>query len=32
VKTVEGVAEIPFGLMAWFIDPGKNCIGIIPLQ
>jgi predicted enzyme related to lactoylglutathione lyase len=32
LKTVAGVAEVPFGLMAWFIDPGKNCVGIIQLK
>ena len=32
LKTVDGVAEVPFGLMAWFIDPGKNCVGIIQLK
>ncbi len=31
LKTVDGVAEVPFGLMAWFIDPGKNCVGIVQL-
>jgi predicted enzyme related to lactoylglutathione lyase len=29
LKTVNGVADIGFALMAWFIDPGKNCIGIM---
>jgi predicted enzyme related to lactoylglutathione lyase len=32
LKTVDGVAEVPFGLMAWFIDPGKNCVGIIQMK
>lgn len=32
LKTVDGVAEVPFGLMAWFIDPGKNCVGIVQLK
>ncbi len=32
LKTVDGVAEVPFGLMAWFIDPCKNCVGIIQLK
>jgi predicted enzyme related to lactoylglutathione lyase len=32
LKTVNGVAEVPFGLMAWFIDPGKNCVGMIQLR
>jgi catechol 2,3-dioxygenase-like lactoylglutathione lyase family enzyme len=29
LKTVNGVADIGFALMAWFIDPGKNCVGIM---
>ena len=32
LKTVDGVAGVPFGLMAWFIDPGKNCVGIIQVK
>ena len=32
LKTVDGVAEVPFGLMAWFIDPGKKSVGIIQLK
>jgi catechol 2,3-dioxygenase-like lactoylglutathione lyase family enzyme len=32
LKTVDGVAQVPFGRMAWFIDPGKNCLGIIQLK
>jgi catechol 2,3-dioxygenase-like lactoylglutathione lyase family enzyme len=29
LKTQNGVAEVPIGLMAWIIDPGMNCLGIL---
>ena len=29
LKTENGIADIGFGLAAWFIDPGKNCVGMI---
>lgn len=29
LKTVDGVADIGFALMAWFIDPARNCVGVI---
>lgn len=32
IKTVYGVADIGFALLAWFIDPAKNCVGIIQLK
>jgi catechol 2,3-dioxygenase-like lactoylglutathione lyase family enzyme len=32
LKTVDGIADIGFALMAWFIDPGKNCVGMIQLK
>ena len=32
IKTVEGIADIGFALMAWFVDPAKNCVGIIQLK
>jgi len=32
LKTVDGVADIGFARMAWFIDPGKNCMGIMQLK
>jgi len=32
LKTVNGVADIGFARMAWFIDPGKNCVGIMQLK
>lgn len=28
LRTVDGIADIGFALMAWFIDPGGNCVGI----
>ena len=28
LRTVDGIADIGFALMAWFIDPGGNCLGI----
>ncbi|HVS06327.1 MAG TPA: VOC family protein [Candidatus Dormibacteraeota bacterium] len=32
LKTVDGIADVGFALMAWFIDPGKNCVGIIQVK
>jgi len=32
LKTVDGIADIGFARMAWFIDPGKNCVGIMQLR
>ena len=32
LKTVEGVADIGFARMAWFIDPAKNCLGIMQVK
>jgi predicted enzyme related to lactoylglutathione lyase len=32
LKTVDGIADIGFAWMAWFIDPAKNCIGIIQVK
>jgi len=32
LKTVDGVADIGFARMAWFVDPGKNCVGIMQLK
>ena len=28
LKTVDGIADIGFALMAWFVDPGRNCVGV----
>lgn len=32
LKTVDGIADIGFAWMAWFIDPGKNCIAMIQVK
>lgn len=32
IKTVDGIADIGFALIAWFIDPGKNCVGMLQLK
>ena len=32
LKTVDGIADIGFAWMAWFIDPGKNCVGIMQVK
>jgi predicted enzyme related to lactoylglutathione lyase len=32
LKTVDGVADIGFAWMAWFIDPGKNCVGMMQIK
>jgi predicted enzyme related to lactoylglutathione lyase len=32
LKTVDGIADIGFALIAWFIDPGKNCVGMLQLK
>jgi len=32
LKTVDGIADIGFARMSWFIDPGKNCMGIMQLK
>ena len=32
LKSVDGIADIAFALIAWFIDPGKNCVGMIQLR
>ncbi len=32
LKTDDGIADIGFAWMAWFIDPGKNCVGMIQLK
>jgi catechol-2,3-dioxygenase len=32
LKTVDGVADLGFALMAWIIDPHKNALGIIQLK
>jgi catechol 2,3-dioxygenase-like lactoylglutathione lyase family enzyme len=32
LKTVDGIADIGFARIAWFIDPGRNCLGIMQLK
>lgn len=32
LKTVDGIADIGFASMAWFIDPGKNCVGFMQFK
>jgi predicted enzyme related to lactoylglutathione lyase len=29
LKTVDGIADVGFARFAWFIDPGKNCVGVM---
>jgi catechol-2,3-dioxygenase len=32
LKTVDGVADVGFGLAAWFVDPGGNTIGLLQFK
>ena len=32
LKTVDGVADIGFARMAWFIDSANNCLGIMQVK
>jgi len=32
LKAIEGIADIGFARMAWFIDPARNCLGIMELK
>ena len=32
LKTVDGIADIGFALIAWFIDPGGNCVGMLQVK
>ena len=32
LKTDDGIADIGFAWMAWFIDPHNNCVGLIQLK
>lgn len=32
LKTHDGIADIGFAWMTWFIDPGKNCIAMMQLK
>ena len=29
LKTEDGIADVGFGRMAWIVDPGGNCLGIV---
>ena len=29
LQTQDGIADVGFGRMAWIIDPGGNCLGIV---
>lgn len=32
LKTVDGVADIGFALIAWIVDPHRNALGIMQLK
>jgi predicted enzyme related to lactoylglutathione lyase len=32
LQTQDGIADIGFAWMAWFIDPGQNCVGMMQLK
>ena len=32
LKTEDGIADIGFAWIAWFIDPGKNCVGMMQVK
>lgn len=32
LKTIDGIADVGFARMAWFIDPAKNCLGVMQLK
>jgi predicted enzyme related to lactoylglutathione lyase len=32
LQTEDGIADIGFAWMAWFIDPANNCVGLIQLK
>jgi catechol 2,3-dioxygenase-like lactoylglutathione lyase family enzyme len=32
LKTDDGIADLGFAFIAWFIDPGKNCLGMMQLK
>jgi catechol-2,3-dioxygenase len=32
LQTDDGIADIGFAWMAWFIDPANNCVGMIQLK
>ncbi|HEX9095208.1 MAG TPA: VOC family protein [Candidatus Dormibacteraeota bacterium] len=32
LKTIDGIADMGFATAAWFIDPGKNAVGMIQIK
>ena len=32
LQTHDGIADIGFAWMAWFIDPGQNCVGMMQFK
>ena len=32
LKTVDGIADVGFARIAWFIDPGKNCVAVMQIK
>jgi catechol-2,3-dioxygenase len=32
LRTVDGVADVGFALSAWFVDPGRNTIGLLQFK
>jgi catechol 2,3-dioxygenase-like lactoylglutathione lyase family enzyme len=32
LQTHDGIADLGFAWMAWFIDPGKNCVAMMQLK
>jgi len=32
LQTDDGIADIGFAWMAWFIDPGQNCVAMMQLK
>jgi hypothetical protein len=32
LEMVDGIADIGFALAAWFVDPGRNSIGLLQLK
>ncbi len=32
LQTQDGIADIGFAWIAWFLDPGQNCVGLMQLK
>jgi predicted enzyme related to lactoylglutathione lyase len=32
LQTQDGIADIGFAWMAWFLDPSQNCVGLMQLK